>query len=242
MESTVFSGARARWLPLYRQLYEAATAQLGPFDVHITRGDVLWRYASNFVQISPRTQHLRVSFSTPQAHDDWEPFATKVLTPTRVEHTFAITDASRFPFLLEEIAQVYARTQAGKERKPLPDAPVHETIDDYIRDAPEATQSILAQIRQTIRNAAPDAQERMSWQMPTFHQRENLVHFALASGHIGLYPGEEAIVVFSDALAAYSHSKGAVRFPLDAPIPYALIDEIVRWRVQQVQAKGCAHA
>jgi uncharacterized protein YdhG (YjbR/CyaY superfamily) len=92
---------------------------------------------------------------------------------------------------------------------------------------------LLQNIRETIRAAAPDAAEKISWQMPTFWQGENLIHFAAFKKHIGLYPGGEAASVFAERLAGYKISKGAIRLPLNRPIDYELIADIVRWRVKQ---------
>jgi uncharacterized protein YdhG (YjbR/CyaY superfamily) len=111
------------------------------------------------------------------------------------------------------------------------------TIDQYIAEQPESLQAVLEQIRKTIRTAAPSAEERMSWQMPTFWQDENLIHFAVSSKHIGLYPGDEAVSAFADRLGGYSHSKGTIRLPLDRPIDFDLIANIARWRVEQVKEK-----
>lgn len=106
-------------------------------------------------------------------------------------------------------------------------------IDEYIAGFPPEVQETLQQIRRTIREAAPDAQEKISYQMPTFALKGNLVHFAAYKGHIGFYPTPSGIERFKDALSAYELSKGTVRFPLDGPIPFELIGEIVRFRVRE---------
>jgi len=106
-----------------------------------------------------------------------------------------------------------------------------ETIDDYILEQAEDVQPLLRKIRETIRNAAPEATERISWQMPTFWQGENLIHFAAFKKHIGIYPGGEATVFFADKLTAYKTAKGTIQLPLNQPLPYDLIAEITRWRV-----------
>lgn len=110
------------------------------------------------------------------------------------------------------------------------------TIDDYIADQTEELQPLLQSVRETIRAATPEATERMSWQMPTFWQGENLIHFAAFKNHIGVYPGGEAVGVFAERLTGYKTSKGSIQFPLNKPIDYGLITDIVRWRVEQ--AKG----
>lgn len=112
------------------------------------------------------------------------------------------------------------------------------TIDAYIAQYPDTLRQILTRLRTDILANAPGAQERMSWQMPTFHLKENLVHFAVHKNHIGFYPGPDAIVHFADRLKAYKTSKGAVQLPLDQPMPYDLLNEITRYRVAAVMGKG----
>ena len=112
-----------------------------------------------------------------------------------------------------------------------------ETIDQYISEQNEDVQSILNKIRDVIRNAAPEAIEKMSWKMPTFWQKENLIHFAAFKKHISIFPGGEASTVFAEKLSDYKTSKGTIQFQLNKPIPYDLIDEITRWRVSVVYNK-----
>jgi uncharacterized protein YdhG (YjbR/CyaY superfamily) len=111
------------------------------------------------------------------------------------------------------------------------------TIDEYIAQFPEDVQPILARIRAVIRESAPGAVEKISYQMPTFYLRGNLVHFAAHPHHIGFYPTPSGIEAFKDELSAYKWSKGAVQFPLDQPIPYDLIGRIVRYRVAEIMNK-----
>ncbi len=94
---------------------------------------------------------------------------------------------------------------------------------------------LLQSIRKTIRDTAPDAIEKIAWQMPTLWQGENLVHFAAFKKHIGFYPGGEAVGVFAQRLAGYKTSKGSVQFLLDQPVDHKLIADIVSWRVEQAQ-------
>lgn len=110
------------------------------------------------------------------------------------------------------------------------------TIDDYIADQPEEVKPLLKSIRKTIRAAAPEATEKISWQMPTFWQGENIIHFAAFKHHIGIFPGGEAVGVFKDRLTGYKTSKGTIHFPFGKQIDHELIADIVRWRVEQ--AKG----
>jgi uncharacterized protein YdhG (YjbR/CyaY superfamily) len=107
------------------------------------------------------------------------------------------------------------------------------SIDEYIATQPENVQPLLEKIRETIRVVVPEATEKISWRMPTFWQGENLIHFAAFKKHIGLYPGGEATTVFAERLVGYKTSKGAIQLPIDKPIDYDLITDIVRWRVNQ---------
>lgn len=108
-----------------------------------------------------------------------------------------------------------------------------KTIDEFISNYPENVQEILQKIRQTIHEVAPEAKEKISYGIPTFTLKGNLVHFSAYEHHIGFYPGAGAIVAFKDDLKAYNTSKGTVRFPLDQPIPYDLIKNITLYRVSQ---------
>ena len=106
-------------------------------------------------------------------------------------------------------------------------------IDEYIAGFPNNVQEILQKIRATIRQAAPDAEEKISYQMPTFFLNGNLVHFAAFKKHIGFYPVPSGIEKFKKELSAYKGAKGSVQFPLDQPIPYDLITKIVKFRVKE---------
>lgn len=107
-----------------------------------------------------------------------------------------------------------------------------KSIDEYIEAQPEETRSVLSKIRKTIRAAAPEAVEKISWQMPTFWQGENLIHFAAFKKHFGLYPGDLTFTPFKDKLKDYITSKGTIQFPYDKPVPYDLIAEITAYRVE----------
>lgn len=104
-----------------------------------------------------------------------------------------------------------------------------KTIDSYIAEQPESVQLSLNQVRDTIRTALPDPEERISWSMPTYWGKHNIIHFAAFKKHIGLYPGEKAIKYFADRLTEYKTRKGAVQFPYNVPIPFELIGEIAKW-------------
>lgn len=111
-------------------------------------------------------------------------------------------------------------------------------IDEYIAGFPRDVQAILEQIRTTIREAAPDAEEAIKYQIPTFVLNENLVHFAAFKNHIGFYPTPSGIEKFRNELSSYEGAKGSVRFPIDKPMPLRLIKKIVAFRVKEVQAKA----
>ncbi len=110
-------------------------------------------------------------------------------------------------------------------------------IDEYISRQNEAIQPRLKAIRETIRAAIPDAEERISYQMPTFWKGRNIIHFAAAKKHIGIYPGGEATSAFADRLTKYKTSKGTIQLPNDKELPLELIAEIARWSYKR-NAKG----
>ncbi len=115
-----------------------------------------------------------------------------------------------------------------------------KTIDEYIASFPPDVQAILEKIRATIKKAAPEAQEKISYKMPTFTLNGNLVYFAAFEKHIGFYPIPTGIEKFKKELSVYKQGKGSVQFPLDKPIPYDLISRIVKFRVKEnlERAKG----
>ena len=107
------------------------------------------------------------------------------------------------------------------------------SIDEYIAGFPEDIQKKLQDIRETIKAAAPEAQEKISYQMPTFYLNGNLVHFAAHTSHIGFYPAPSGIEAFKRELAGYKNSKGAVQFPINEALPLALVRKIVEFRVEE---------
>ncbi len=112
------------------------------------------------------------------------------------------------------------------------------SIDDYIASFPEEIQAILQEVRATIHAAAPTATEKISYQMPTFFQNGNVVHFAAFKNHIGFYPAPRGIEAFADELSIYKGAKGSVQFPLDKPMPLDLIRRIVEFRVAENMEKA----
>lgn len=107
------------------------------------------------------------------------------------------------------------------------------TIDEYIGDFPEEIRQLLEQVRHTIRKAAPDAQEKISYQIPAFTLKGALVYFAAFKHHIGFYPASSGIEVFQNELSIYKKGKGSVQFPLDKPLPLDLIKRMVQFRVAE---------
>ena len=108
-----------------------------------------------------------------------------------------------------------------------------KNIDDYIAAFPKDTQTVLKKLRATIRKAAPKAEETINYQIPTFTLQGNLVHFAAFKNHIGFYPTPSGIEKFKEELSVYEGAKGSVKFPLDKPMPYALVTKIVKFRVKE---------
>lgn len=120
--------------------------------------------------------------------------------------------------------------------------PAPTTIDEYVAGFPPDVQTILNRIRATIHQAAPQAEEAISYQMPTFKLHGNLVHFGAFKSHIGFYPTPTGIEQFQKELSVYQNAKGSVQFPLDRPMPYALIKRIVKFRVKEDLARAAAKA
>jgi uncharacterized protein YdhG (YjbR/CyaY superfamily) len=111
-------------------------------------------------------------------------------------------------------------------------------INEYIARYPDNVQKILQKIRMTIRKAAPGAEEAIKYQIPTFTLNGNLIHFAAYKNHIGFYPAPRGAQAFKSELSRYEGGKGTVRFPLDEPIPVALISRIVKFRVKANRKKS----
>ena len=118
------------------------------------------------------------------------------------------------------------------------DKSVANNIDEYIARYPADVQKLLQDVRKTIQAAAPQAEEAMAYGIPTFKLNGNLVHFGGFKQHIGFYPAPQGLEAFRKELSKYKGSKGAVQFPLDQPMPLALITRIVKYRVKQNQEKA----
>ncbi|MBI4976404.1 MAG: DUF1801 domain-containing protein [Spirochaetes bacterium] len=113
-----------------------------------------------------------------------------------------------------------------------------ETIDAYCAQFPPEVRKILQNLRSVIRKAAPDAVEKISYQMPAFTLNGVLVYFAAYKNHIGFYPTGNGIRAFQKELSSFETSKGTIRFPIDKPLPIALIKKIVKYRVKENAEKA----
>ena len=114
-----------------------------------------------------------------------------------------------------------------------------DDINEYIAQFPKETQKVLEQIRAAIKKVIPDAEETISYAMPTFKlNKEYIIYFAGYKKHVSLYPAPRGVEAFKEILAGYKGGKGTVQFPLDKPIPYALITRITKYRLQKVKEKS----
>jgi uncharacterized protein YdhG (YjbR/CyaY superfamily) len=120
------------------------------------------------------------------------------------------------------------------------DKPGFVSTDEYIATFPAEIQTRLQALRAAIHAAAPEAEEKISYQMPTFFLKGNLVHFAAFKNHIGFYPAPQGIEEFKQELSAYKGAKGSVQFPLDQPLPLELVSRIVKFRVAENLKKAGA--
>lgn len=108
-------------------------------------------------------------------------------------------------------------------------------IDKYIEDCDIAVQDILYQVRDCIKEVAPDAEEIISYSMPCFKQKQNLIYFAACKKHLGIYPTASPMVAFADELSEYKTSKGSINFAYNKPIPFDLIKRIVLYRLEELE-------
>ena len=118
--------------------------------------------------------------------------------------------------------------------------PTSADVDKFIAAYPKEVQETLNKVRETIREAAPEAEETINYGIPTFTLNGNLVHFSALKTHIGFYPTPSGIEKFKKELSKYEGAKGSVKFPLDRPIPYTLISKIVKFRVKENLAKAAS--
>ena len=113
-----------------------------------------------------------------------------------------------------------------------------QSVDEYIATFPKETQKILMEIRNTIKAAAPNAEEKISYQMPTFYLNGNLIHFAAFKNHIGIYPTPSGTEAFKEEISKYQGAKGSIRLPIDEPMPLKLISRIIKFRVAENSQKA----
>ena len=111
------------------------------------------------------------------------------------------------------------------------DTPIYKTIDEYIATCPKEVQPILQELRKIIKAAAPDAEEKISYQLPAFFQNGPLVYFGVAKNHIGFYPTGIGVEAFKNELSAYVTTKGSIHLPMDRPLPKELIQKIVKFKI-----------
>ncbi len=109
-------------------------------------------------------------------------------------------------------------------------------VEKYIENCPQEHREALTALREIILAAVPGLTEKISYGMPTFHKKRNIIHFALHTGHIGIYPGAEAIAAFEERLKPYKRSKGAFQIPLGQPLPEQLVTDLARCSAQQAGA------
>ncbi len=133
----------------------------------------------------------------------------------------------------EKTALINRPTVQTTEAGEMEQKNVISTVDAYIAQFPADIQDKLSAVRQTIKQAVPDATEKISYGMPTFYLNKNLVHFAAFKNHIGFYPAPQGIEAFADELSVYKSSKGAVQFPLNKPLPLDLIARIAVYRAEK---------
>lgn len=109
-----------------------------------------------------------------------------------------------------------------------------KSVDEYIRKAPPQVRDKLITLRKTIRaTVPPEAQEKISYQIPTFTHHGNLIHYAAFKDHVSIFPGSSGVEAFKKELAGYKTAKGTIQFPLDKPLPLALITRIVKFRIRE---------
>jgi uncharacterized protein YdhG (YjbR/CyaY superfamily) len=140
--------------------------------------------------------------------------------------------------LISQQNQIIISIVILKKRIPLKTVKNPGDIDKYISNFPVSVQAKLEELRATVRKAAPEAEEKISYSMPAFALKGILVYFAAHKNHIGFYPTSLPIKVFKEELAEYKWSKGAIRFPFDKPLPLSLISRIVAFRVKENLGKA----
>jgi uncharacterized protein YdhG (YjbR/CyaY superfamily) len=118
-----------------------------------------------------------------------------------------------------------------------PDSPTNTTIDEYIATCPKEIQPKLQELRKIIKDAAPDAEEKISYQLPVFFQNGPLVYFGASKNHIGFYPTGSGVEAFKDELSGYVTTKGSIHLSMDKPLPKELIQKIVKFKIAENRKK-----
>ena len=177
----------------------------------------------------PRSQKIRASVS--------RAYGEKYDTRASQKWVDGFAEPEREANTLELMPRTSTKKMTAKKgaatKAPATTKAAPTTIDDYIAAQPPKVRPILKKIRSTIRAAAPDAEETISYQIPTFKQNGALAHFAAFKNHIGFYPPVKGDAKLEAAVRRYAGEKGNLRFPLDEPIPYDLITKIVKMRMRQ---------
>lgn len=233
----IFSGVREKWLPLYTELLHLAEHKLGTFEVKLSKAAMLWRHTCCFAEIGAKKDCLTIAFCSNTIHDEWVPVKVIQTSKNRILHYFEITNSAALPSFIEKIAAAYALTKTISPPKRLQRISNYNTIDEYLAQFDLSKRTFMQKIRETIHCAAPEALEKISWQMPTFYQNGNLIHFCAAKKHVGIYPGAEVLDVFNDKLLNYITTKGSIHLPWDKPVPCSLLTDITLFRVLQMQQK-----
>lgn len=227
---------RKPWLPLYKTLKKAALKILNSFEEVENQKAIVWKHHSAFAEIKTKKSGLTLSFPLNSLHLEWEPTQTLQISKNRISHTFELTTPEQIIKILPGLQAAYDLTI---NQKPLGRAPKtnYTNVDEYIGAFDPQIREILDKIRSIILSALPMATEKISWQMPTYFFKENLIHFAAAKNHVSIFPTPEAIAFFNERLKQYSTRKGTVQFPYAKEIPYQLIGEIALWRYHEVASK-----
>lgn len=234
MVEKIFSGGKSKWLTLYKQIHDIAECDLQPFSENLTTNSVVWKNNASFVDLTPKKDCITLAVTSNELHQEWLPKKIMQTSKNRFVHYFEVRDVADFKRLMPFIKEAYALLSSSKAQRNIKKDVNYDTVEEYIASFPKEIANILENIRSTIIKAAPQALEKISWKMPTYYLKENLVHFAAQKDHIGFYPTPNGIEAFSKVLSDYKTTKGGVQFPLSQPIPYDIISDITKYRVDQV--------
>jgi len=157
-------------------------------------------------------------------------YPTRIRVLSEPQHRLCATD--------EVAGRVALSQNRGHDCRMAMTKKIPKNFDDYVDHFPKEVQQLLQKMRLTIKKAAPQAKETISYGIPTFTLDGNLVWFAAFKSHIGFYPRASAIAAFKKELSAYKGAKGSVQFPFDKPLPLALVSRMVKFRVKQNLSKS----